>query len=65
MQTVHCSHHIDVIISARLNEMLVCCHPTVICQLGLVNWTELCFAWPQPLDRFIYSFVLTEMGKIS
>ena len=31
--------------------MLVCCHPTVINQLGLVDWREVCFAWPQPIDR--------------
>ena len=36
--------------------MLVCCHPTVINQLGLVDWREVCFAWPQPIDRFIYFF---------
>ena len=58
MQTVHCSHHVDIIISAWLNKMLVCCHPTVINQLGLVDWREVCFAWPQPIDRFIYLFFL-------
>ena len=36
--------------------MLVFCHPTVINQLGLVDWREVCFAWPQPIDRFIYFF---------
>ena len=36
--------------------MLVCCHPTVISQLGLVDWREVCFAWPQSIDRFIYFF---------
>ena len=58
MQTVHCSHHINIIISAWINKMLVCCHPTVINQLGLVDWREVCFAWPQPIDRFIYLFFL-------
>ena len=56
MQAVHYSHHINVIISAGLNEMLVCCHPTVIHQLGLVDWREVCFVWPQPIDRYIYFF---------
>ena len=66
MQTVHYNHHINVIISAELNEMLVCCHPTVIYQLGLVNWREVCSAWPQPLDiyLFIFSFALTKMEKM-
>ena len=32
-ETVHCSHHINVIISAGPNEILVCCHPTVF-----INW---------------------------
>ena len=36
--------------------MLVCCHPTVINQLGLVDQREVCFAWPQPIDVFIYFF---------
>ena len=36
--------------------MLVCCHPTVISQLGLVDWREVCFAWPKSIDRFIYFF---------
>ena len=58
MQTVHCSHHINMIISAGLNAMLVCCHPTVINQLRLVDWREICFAWRQPTDRFIYLFFL-------
>ena len=57
MQTVHCSHHINII-SAWLNKMLVCCHPTVINQLGLVDWRQVCFAWPQPIDKFIYLFFL-------
>ena len=38
--------------------MLVFCHLTVINQLGLVDWREVCFAWPQPIDRFIYLFFL-------
>ena len=63
MQTVHWSYHINVIISAGLNEMLVCCHPTVINQLGLVDWREVCFAWPQPLDKFIYLFFLWHSQK--
>ena len=36
--------------------MLACCRPTVINQLGLVDWREVCFTWPQPIDRFIYFF---------
>ena len=35
--------------------MLVC-HLTVINQLGLVDWREVCFFLPQPIDRFIYFF---------
>ena len=67
MQTVHCNHHINKIISTGLNEVLVSCHPTVIYQFNLVNWREVCFAWPLPLNIFIYlfifSFALTKMGK--
>ena len=39
--------------------MLVFCHLTVINQLGLVDWREVCFAWPQPIDLFIFSLTLT------
>ena len=51
------SCHINVIISAGLNEIMVCCHPTVIYQMGLVDWREVCFAWLPPLDRFTYVFI--------
>ena len=64
MQTVHCSHHINIIISAWLKKMLVFCHPTVINQLGLVDWREVCFAWPQPIDRLIYFFFDIDTWKI-
>ena len=43
MQTVNCSHYINMIISTGLNKILVC-HPTDINQLGLVDWREVCFA---------------------
>ena len=36
--------------------MLVCCCPTLIHQLGFVDQREVCFAWPQPIDVFIYFF---------
>ena len=36
--------------------MLVFCHLTVINQLGLVDWREVCFAWPQPIDRSFFLF---------
>ena len=66
MQTVHCSHHINMIISGWYNKMLACCHPTVINKLGLVDWREVCFTWPQPIDRFIYfSLPLIKMKSFS
>ena len=40
-----CSHHINMIKSAGLNKMLICCHQTLIYQLGLVGFGEVCFAW--------------------
>ena len=42
---------------------MVCCHPTVINQLWLVDWREVCFARPQPIDRFIYFFFGTDTDK--
>ena len=52
-----------MIISPGLNEMLVYCHPTLIYQLRLVDWREVCFAWPQPLDRFSYLFLLLHLQR--
>ena len=40
--------------------MLVCCHATVINQLGLVDWREVCFTWPQPIDRFFFFGIDTD-----
>ena len=61
--SLNCSHYINMIISPGLNEMLVYCHPTLIYQLRLVDWREVCFAWPQPLDRFSYLFLLLHLQR--